>query len=43
MNGQSNSDTYVLLALLQQIDSVYFDAKISFHNDLSHLSGNTCV
>lgn len=35
MNGQSNSDTYVLLALLNQIDDVYFDAKISFHNDLS--------
>ena len=35
MNGQSNSDTYVLMALLNQIDDVYFDAKISFHNDLS--------
>ena len=35
MNGESNSDTYVLLALLNQIDDLYFDAKISFHNDLS--------
>ena len=35
LNGQSNSDTYVLLALLHQIDDVYFDAKISFHNNLS--------
>ena len=35
LNGQSNSDTYVLLALLNQIDDIYFDAKISFHNDLS--------
>ncbi len=36
MNGQSNSDIYVLLALLQQLDNVYFDAKISFNNDLSN-------
>ena len=36
LNGQSNSDTYVLLALVNQIDDVYFDAKISFHNDLSN-------
>lgn len=35
MNGQSDSDTYVLLALLHQIDEVYFDAKISFNHDLS--------
>ena len=25
-----------LLALLHQIDDIYFDAKISFHNDLSN-------
>lgn len=35
-NGQSNSETYVLLALFNQIDEIYFDAKISFHNDLSN-------
>ena len=36
MNGQSDSDIYVLLALVHQIDDIYFDAKISFHNDLSN-------
>lgn len=35
MNGRSDSETYVLLALLHQIDDIYFDAKISFHDDLS--------
>lgn len=39
INGNSDSDTYVLLALLHQIDDVYFDAKISFHNDLSSYQG----
>ena len=35
-NGVSNREVFVLLALSSELDEVYFDAKISFHNDLSN-------